>query len=70
MSEIDVVSEADYLSSVGRALLAAPPHSPEERSLGDAFEQVCQRLEIDGDALLERMIEIAPVVSERETFGG
>lgn len=70
MSTPDVVSDADYLSTVGRAFLAAPPHSEEERALGEAYEHACQRLEVNGDDLLNRMIEVAPVVRESEVFGG
>jgi hypothetical protein len=66
----DVVTEADYLATVGRALLAAPPHSVEERGLGEVYEHACQRLDVDGDELLERMSAVAPVIRAAEVFDG
>jgi hypothetical protein len=64
----DVVTPADYLSTVARAYLAAPPSTPEERLLDQALDNVCARLNVDRDRLLRRIIDTAPVVRAEEVF--
>lgn len=63
---LDIVSDADYLSSIVRVWLAAPAHSAEERLLDEVVDKACSRLGVDRDELAERMVAVAPVARESE----
>lgn len=65
----DIVSDADYLQTVARAYLAAPPHSDEEVLLNDVLVFACLRLRVSRDELLERITATSPVVRAGETGG-
>ena len=64
-----VVSDADYLATVAKAYLAAPPLSIEEVELGSVLSSACERLGVDRDDLLRRIIDQAYVEREAEIRG-
>jgi hypothetical protein len=56
------VDNADYIATVARAYLGAPPETSEEHCLSVALTIACTRLGLDRETLLEWMVRTAPVV--------
>lgn len=65
------MSPAEYLSTIGRAYLAAPPLTIDEYLLEQALHVACKRYGVEPESLLERMVAVAPVdpVVHHVTFG-
>jgi hypothetical protein len=55
------VSPADWIATIARAYLAAPEGSTEENLLIEALYHACERVGVDRDALIDRMVKVAPV---------
>jgi hypothetical protein len=60
------ISDADYLASVCRSWLGAPEGSKEERGLDIVLGDACDRLGVDRDELVERIVGVSAVVRETE----
>ena len=67
---IVIVSDAEYLSMLGRAYLAAPPCTVEEYEVNVALHTACRRLGVDPGELLERMTGEISIVRAEEIAPG